>query len=390
MRLFVAAEIDPAIARDVARAAGELRLRVEALAPRARVTWVPVDRLHFTVRFIGEVDEDRGSAIAAALAAPLPVAPFALTIAGLGAFPPKGPPRVFWAGTGDGRGGMSDLEREVSARLATCGIPSEAREYSPHLTLARVRDAEGLRTREALEVVPQGPFGTTHVDAITLFESRLSPKGPTYVPVQRTAFAGQLKPAQQMEEILAVALAYLVGSVPFAFLLARRRGIDLRRVGSGNVGASNVLRTTGVANAVAAMCLDGAKGWMAVIVAQRLTVGDATAVAAGVASIVGHVYPVWLGFRGGKGVATATGVFVVLAPLALAIASSVFVLAVWVTRYVSVGSLAGAITLVVATAASDVPAAVAVGAVVSALVVVHRHRANLARLLAGTERRVGH
>jgi glycerol-3-phosphate acyltransferase PlsY len=192
-----------------------------------------------------------------------------------------------------------------------------------------------------------------------------------------------------MEEVLAVAIAYLVGSVPFAFVLARRGGIDLRRVGSGNVGASNVLRTSGVRNAVAAMCLDGAKGCMAVIVAQRLTVGEATPVAAGVASIIGHIYPVWLGFRGGKGVATATGVFAVLAPLALGIASSVFVLAVWVTRYISVGSLAAAITLAVATAASDVPAAVAVGAIISALIIVHRHRANLARLVAGTERRVG-
>jgi acyl phosphate:glycerol-3-phosphate acyltransferase len=192
-----------------------------------------------------------------------------------------------------------------------------------------------------------------------------------------------------MQEIFAVAIAYLVGSVPFAFVLARRRGIDLRRVGSGNVGASNVLRTSGVRNAVAAMCLDGAKGCMAVMVAQRLTGGEATPVAAGVASIIGHIYPVWLGFRGGKGVATATGVFAVLAPLALAIASSVFLLAVWVTRYISVGSLAAAITLAVATAASGAPAVVAAGALVSALIIVHRHRANLARLVAGTERRVG-
>src|SRR5215210_5300313 len=192
-----------------------------------------------------------------------------------------------------------------------------------------------------------------------------------------------------MEEIIAVAIAYLLGSVPFAFVLARRRGIDLRRVGSGNVGASNVLRTSGVPNAIAAMCLDGAKGFMAVVVAQRLTTGDATLAAAGVASIVGHVYPVWLGFRGGKGVATATGVFAVLAPLALGIASSVFVLAVWVTRYISVGSMAAAITLAVVAAASDVPSAVMVGAALSAFIIVHRHRANLARLLAGTERRVG-
>jgi acyl phosphate:glycerol-3-phosphate acyltransferase len=193
-----------------------------------------------------------------------------------------------------------------------------------------------------------------------------------------------------MEEFLAVSVGYLVGSVPFAFMLARRRGIDLRRVGSGNVGAANVLRMTGAGRAFAAMCLDGAKGWMAVVVAQRLAMGEATAVAAGVASIIGHVYPVWLGFQGGKGVATAMGVFAVLAPPALAIASSVFVVAVWATRYISVGSMAGAITLAVAASASGVPAAVAVGAIVSAIIIVHRHRGNLARLAAGTERRFGH
>jgi acyl phosphate:glycerol-3-phosphate acyltransferase len=192
-----------------------------------------------------------------------------------------------------------------------------------------------------------------------------------------------------MEEIVAVLVAYLVGSVPFAFLLARRHGVDLRRVGSGNVGASNVLRSSGVPAAVVAMCLDGAKGALAILVAQRLTVGEATPVAAGIASIVGHIYPVWLRFRGGKGVATAAGVFAVLTPLAVGIASSVFLLAVWTTRYISVGSMAAAVTLAVVAAAIDVPPAVMVGAALSAFIIVHRHRANLARLLAGTERRVG-
>ena len=192
-----------------------------------------------------------------------------------------------------------------------------------------------------------------------------------------------------MEEIAAVFVAYLVGSVPFAFLLGRRRGVDLRLVGSGNVGASNVLRTSGVAAAVTAMCLDGAKGALAVVVAQRLTVGDATPVAAGLASIIGHLYPVWLRFRGGKGVATAAGVFAVLAPTAVAVASAVFVTAVWVTRYISAGSLVAALTLPVAAAAVGAAPSVVVGAGVAAAIILHRHRANFTRLLAGTERRVG-
>ena len=142
-------------------------------------------------------------------------------------------------------------------------------------------------------------------------------------------------------------------------------------------------------NGVIAFVLDAAKGAVAVLVAQRLSAEPATPVAGGLASIIGHIYPVWLGFRGGKGVATAGGVFAVLTPVALGIAATVFVLAIGVTRYVSVGSMAAAVTLAVTTAAMDVPAAVTVGTVITAVIIVHRHRENLARLIAGTERRVG-
>ena len=186
MRVFVAAEIDPRLARELARVAAEVRKRVDSRAPRARLTWVAEDRLHFTVRFIGEADESRASTIKTALAPPLPLDPFELRMAGIGAFPPTGRPRVIWAGIRDGSDGLAAVAREVTARLATCGIPPEDRQYSPHLTLARVRDAASLRARDVLEGVPQGPFGTTRVDAITLFESRLSPKGPTYAALQRT------------------------------------------------------------------------------------------------------------------------------------------------------------------------------------------------------------
>ena len=192
-----------------------------------------------------------------------------------------------------------------------------------------------------------------------------------------------------MAELLAVAFGYLVGSVPFAFLLARRGGIDLRDVGSGNVGASNVLRTSGVPSALGAMCLDSGKGALAVLVAQRLTEAPSTLVAAGLAAIVGHIYPVWLRFRGGKGVATAAGVFSILAPVAVMAAGTVFVLVVWATRYVSVGSIAAAATLAITASARDASGAVLTGAVLAALIVVHRHRGNLARLVAGTERRIG-
>jgi glycerol-3-phosphate acyltransferase PlsY len=192
-----------------------------------------------------------------------------------------------------------------------------------------------------------------------------------------------------MHPLLVVVLAYLVGSVPFAFLLSRRRGIDLRLVGSGNIGATNVLRSSGVSTAVAAMCLDALKGTLAVILAERATMAASVVVAAGVASTLGHVYPVWLRFRGGKGVATAAGAFAVLAPTALAAAGMVFVLAVWITRFISVGSMAAAVTLAVMTLVGDRSAAVVVGAAVCALLILQRHRANVSRLRAGTERRIG-
>jgi len=192
-----------------------------------------------------------------------------------------------------------------------------------------------------------------------------------------------------MNTFFAVFLGYLIGSVPFAFLLSRRRGIDLRRVGSGNVGASNVLRTSGVPLAVVAMCLDGVKGAVAVLVAERIAPGPTPPVAAGLASVVGHIYPIWLGWRGGKGVATSAGMFAVLAPAPLAIATAVFVMCVSVTRYVSVGSLAAVVTLAVATAVSHAPTPVVAGATLTALLVIYGHRGNVARLRSGTERRIG-
>ena len=192
-----------------------------------------------------------------------------------------------------------------------------------------------------------------------------------------------------MTDLLAVLAAYLMGSIPFAQLLSKRRGVDLRRVGSGNVGATNVLRTLGVRPAVVAMMLDAVKGTLAVLVAQRLTNGVAAPVAAGLASMIGHVYPVWLRFRGGKGVATAAGAFAVLTPVAAAVAVGVFLLTVALTRFISVGSMVAALTLAGWAIASDAPTVVGIGAAIGAALVLVGHRTNVLRLVAGTERRIG-
>jgi glycerol-3-phosphate acyltransferase PlsY len=189
--------------------------------------------------------------------------------------------------------------------------------------------------------------------------------------------------------MIAVFFGYLAGSVPFAYLLARRAGIDVRRVGSGNVGAANVLRTTGAWRGVIVMALDMGKGALAVVVAAASSGAPPVAVASGAAAIVGHIYPVWLRFHGGKGVAVAAGVFAVLAPVATAVAATVFLLTVWITRYVSLGSIAATVALPPAAWVSGAPGAVVAGAVGSAGLILFRHRANLRRLLAGTERRMG-
>jgi len=192
-----------------------------------------------------------------------------------------------------------------------------------------------------------------------------------------------------MRIVIAIALGYLFGSIPFALLLTRPRGIDLRHVGSRNIGAANVLRTAGVVPAIAVMLLDGAKGAMAVLAARLMSDDPAVVMTAGLAAIVGHVYPAWLRFRGGKGVAASAGVFAMLAPVATAIAALVFVATIIVTRFISAGSIAGALALVVAAAAGNVPGPIVAGAIAAAILVVHRHRDNLSRLVAGTERRIG-
>ena len=189
--------------------------------------------------------------------------------------------------------------------------------------------------------------------------------------------------------MLPVLFGYLAGSVPFAYLLARRAGIDVRVAGSGNVGAANVLRTTGAWRAVAVMALDVTKGAAAVLLAYLAPGGTAMAAATGAAAIVGHIYPVWLRFHGGKGVAVAAGVFCVLSPIATAIAAALFLVTVWLTRYISLGSIAATIALPPAAWLSGEPRGVVAAAAGSGALILFRHRANLRRLRAGTERKMG-
>ena len=190
-------------------------------------------------------------------------------------------------------------------------------------------------------------------------------------------------------EIVAIVFGYLLGSIPFALLLTQRQGIELRNVGSRNPGAANVLRSAGIGPAVAVLLLDAAKGTVAVGAARMMSDDVAVATGAGLAAIVGHIYPVWCGFRGGKGVAASAGVFAVLAPLATLIAILVFVATIAATRFISAGSIAGALALPVAAAVGNLPNPVVAGTLLAAVIVLVRHRDNVSRLMAGTERRIG-
>ena len=189
---------------------------------------------------------------------------------------------------------------------------------------------------------------------------------------------------------LVLCAAYLIGSIPFALLLARRWGaIDLRRVGSGNLGAANVMRASGITAGLLVAILDISKGAASVMIAARLSGNAAAPAAAGLAAIVGHIYPVWLRFRGGKGVATACGVFSILTPLAIPPALAIFLVTVTLTKYISLGSLLATIALPPLAYAVGSPSAAVVAAFAAAAIIVFRHRSNLARLRTGTERRLG-
>jgi glycerol-3-phosphate acyltransferase PlsY len=186
-----------------------------------------------------------------------------------------------------------------------------------------------------------------------------------------------------------ILFGYAVGSVPFAYLLARRAGIDVRVAGSGNVGAANVLRTSGAPLGLTVMILDIGKGVATVLAAYAGAGSSASMAAAGAAAIVGHIYPIWLRFHGGKGVAVAAGVFSVLAPFAAMLAAAVFFGTVWLTRVVSLGSVAATVTLPSVAWLAGSPPSVVAAALGTGTLILFRHRANLRRIAAGTERRMG-
>ena len=188
--------------------------------------------------------------------------------------------------------------------------------------------------------------------------------------------------------LAALVIGYLLGSIPFGLLLTRMAGLgDVRKIGSGNIGATNVLRTGNKKLAAATLLLDALKGTTAVLIAYSLF-GEEAGILAGFAAFIGHIFPVWIGFKGGKGVATYLGVLLGLAPLMAAVFAVVWIALAFVTRYSSLSALVATLVIPVALwilGADKIAAAMAVMTVIS----WWKHKTNIARLAAGTESKIG-
>ncbi len=201
-----------------------------------------------------------------------------------------------------------------------------------------------------------------------------------------------------MSLVLAAALGYLLGAIPFGLIIGRlTKGIDLREYGSHRTGATNALRTLGTRAAAGVFILDVAKGVAAVVLARTLFAGDPlvewAAAAAGVAAIIGHNWSVFIGFTGGRGVATSAGALAAMSPWTILIVAPIVIAVVWRTRYVSLGSVTGAIAAPTITAALAAVGAASIPAIAyalgSGLLVTAAHADNIGRLRAGTERKIG-
>ncbi|HEY5522700.1 MAG TPA: glycerol-3-phosphate 1-O-acyltransferase PlsY [Desulfuromonadaceae bacterium] len=188
-----------------------------------------------------------------------------------------------------------------------------------------------------------------------------------------------------MAQFIVIGAAYLIGSIPTGLLLGKAYGIDVRREGSGNIGATNLYRTVGRKVGIITLIGDCLKGLLPVLLVKASSLPPEFAAWVGLAAFCGHVFPVFLKFKGGKGVATALGVFLALAPLAVAIAIALFAVLMFLCRYVSLGSISAAAAMPLAVYLLGESRTVTVVTLVIAAIVIIRHHENIKRLLSGTE-----
>ena len=193
--------------------------------------------------------------------------------------------------------------------------------------------------------------------------------------------------------VIPIIVSYLLGSIPVGYLIVNAKtGGDIRKTGSGGTGATNVSRRAGKGAGILTLVLDALKGSAAVVFAT-IMLGDTNHALwwigiAGVVAMIGHIFPVWLGFRGGKGVATGVGVFLVLTPIAVLFSGLLFVVTVWATRYVSLGSMIAALSIPVFCWMLNVETPIIVSELIGAILITHAHRANIGRLINHTENKL--
>jgi glycerol-3-phosphate acyltransferase PlsY len=192
-----------------------------------------------------------------------------------------------------------------------------------------------------------------------------------------------------------IVIAYLLGSIPFGYLIVKsRQGRDVRAAGSGNIGAANVTRVAGAAAGFLTLALDAGKGYLAVWIAARLTHGNIRwMIVAALCAVIGHLFPVWLGFRGGRGVATGVGVFLPICWSAVVAALAIWILVVIFWRYISLGSIVAAAAMPLLFYALYAPPhapphIASLGSVAISVLIIWRHRPNIGRLIEGTENRL--
>ena len=191
MRLFLGVELDEPLRAACAAAARELQEELQRARAKVAARWIPAESLHITLWFLGEVRDERVAPITDRLRDAWETAAFTLTVCGAGAFPPHGPPRLIWLGITEGSNSLSDVYRELGARLEPLGFEAERRPYHPHITIGRLTDAgRSARTvRTTLKASGVRP-GSCQVCAVTLFRSHLSPHGSRYEPMLRVPLKG--------------------------------------------------------------------------------------------------------------------------------------------------------------------------------------------------------
>lgn len=396
MRIFIALDIDDAIRERILRFVEGVR----GFAPDAR--WVRPESLHVTLKFIGEKPAQTVEQIKNLLRE-VQFEAFDLSFRGYGFFPGTKAARVFWVGIESGPQ-LAAIAKKIDDLTSELGVPREDHAFSPHLTLARGggrSGAPGWRKGDAgnknfqllqdkLSAMPTPEFGTMTAREFFLYESKLSKAGSRYSKLAR--FPRQRLPAyRRMNAVLLTgACSYLLGSIPFGYLLVRLfYGKDIRKTGSGNIGATNVARASRWLGGIT-LLLDAFKG-VAAVLATRLLFPNQNVLAAlaGFMAVAGHVFPAWLRFRGGKGVATGLAAFAVLVPKTVLVMIGVF-LAIFLTfRYISLASILPValfpLLAWILMPYRDAPQVLAFFA--PSILIIAKHHANVRRLLAHTEPR---